>query len=304
MTELQVAGIQRKGVQLPDSWNDLSKEQLLFVYGSVFVSEGYALSTSAVTTMRLIFIAQRLAGLTAADLDSMERQYMKQDADYGHLLFLEALRTVVHAAIDPLFTIEYDEASGRTTYAPKLTLTKNHWPMITGAPTKKRRQALYAPADGLENITIYELALLFTEYEQYIETQDDTHAHRLLAMLYRPSKPATPANKAAAYFGDIRLPLRQYEATVEKRVELMASLPGIAKRVLLFWFASCRQQIVEMYPKVFSTRGNGNAPGYGWGGLLLELAGGVADLDKVADNSFHNVFTYVSMKHDEMESRL
>jgi hypothetical protein len=62
-----------------------------------------------------------------------------------------------------------------------------------------------------------------------------------------------------------------------------------------------------MYPRVFKVPGETpqreRANDYSLGGVILSLAGGVANIDVVADQNFHNCFTYLSMLEDERLER-
>jgi hypothetical protein len=134
-----------------------------------------------------------------------------------------------------------------------------------------------------------------------VETQDEKYVHELLAVLYRPSRPRRAEDAVNDWGGDRRVKLRGYESKAEERRETMAKLNVIVKRVLLFWFASCRQQIINRYPEVFARRSAVNTSDsakYGWAGVLLGLAGGVADLDKVSDTHYSNALTWLAMQPD------
>ena len=40
--------------------------------------------------------------------------------------------------------------------------------------------------------------------------------------------------------------------------------------MILFWFASCRQQIIEQHPNIFtSEKRDRQGNDYGWGGVLM-----------------------------------
>ena len=208
---------------------------------------------------------------------------------------------MVHEAIGGLFSIQTEEETKKTSYEPKLNLTKNPWSHFTNTEKKGKADKttwLYAPADGLSNITLYELAFTFTLFENYLSTQDDALANRLIAALYRPSRPETKAERESEWFGDRRIPLRKYEKTLDKRAEQVASLPMLTRRVILFWFASCRQAIIDRHPKVFY-RADGERSQYGWGGVMLAMADGPVGLEAIADQPYSNGLTWLSMKEDE-----
>ena len=311
---LNISGKTRK-VRVPVSWDDLPAEKLLAFYDLLFSTPGDEFTASAFTAVKLLSIMQHLLDVDSAFMGNWEAQRIKEDPEHGELGFLHELRQTMHYAIKGLFEIQ--EHEGVTTYSAKLNLTKNPWPALTGPGKNKRPQkaikgknmqqamrVFYAPADELANLSIYELGMSFSYFEAYLNTNDEAHAHYLLALLYRPSRPITTKERESAWGGDRRQPIRGYEGKVDERVKLVKTLPMLAQRVILFWFAGCRQKIVDSYPKVFK-RDSESSRGvnYGWGGVLLSIAeaGPMGNLNEVSDNHYSNALTYLSMKADEVE---
>jgi hypothetical protein len=207
----------------------------------------------------------------------------------------------VHFVVGGLFDVK--EADGEaTTYAPQLSLIKNPYPMLSHRK-KSRIVHYFAPSDRLGNLTIYELGYTFTMFENYIQSGDTDWAHELIAVLYRPSRPKTRKETASAWAGDRRQPLRGYESKVDDRKAMIATLPALVQQIVVFWFASCRQHIIQKYPKVFRQGKEGEDVGYGWSGVLMSLAGGVANLDQVSDQHHSNALIWLSMKEDEARDR-
>jgi hypothetical protein len=199
-------------------------------------------------------------------------------------------------------------------YQLALTYTKTPWPYIElsrGWRPRQRRfsgrqttNRIYGPSNSLSNVSIYELGMSFMALERFLQDQDEEALFELLAILYRPSKPATADNKRSAYQGDRRLPLLHHEATLPVRKKLMRRLPPLVRNFLVFWFASCRQQIISSYPNIFSINPHGSAGeaagnDYAWGGILLNLADGLPNLDAVAQQHYANALTYLSMLEDQ-----
>lgn len=303
----------------PPSWDALDNAALLQFYAVAFAetTQGSASFTAALTNLQLLVIARALLGIGDDDLKAWEADCIAGEEN-GEGVFAEELRAVVHALIEGLFDIATDEETRQTTYAIRLNRLRCPYPELIQPPKPGRYRSrrleaqhtrhYHAPADGLGNLSIYELAATFSRFEAYLATGDERHALELLAILYRPPKAATKENREQGYEGDIRQPYRHRENVAAQRVPLVASLPLLVRRVLLFWFASCRAHIVKQYPKVFSApAGEGSAPGYGWAGVLLSVAGGPAGLDAVADQHYSNTLTWLSMKAeeaDEMDRRV
>lgn len=300
-------GNKKRNVLAPETWDDLDLRTLILFYSTLFSNLGDEFTAAPFTVLKLISMTRHLLKLTDAELTQWEADCIREDAENGESMFAEELRAVIHATLGGLFDAREDETTGATLYSCRLNLTKNPYPSLSHTPKGKKPGKstwLFCAQDGLSNITIYELSTLFTYFEQYQATGDEQWGNRLLGVLYRPAKTPSKYNLDSGYEGDRRQPLRRYESKVEDRAELVAKMPLQVRRLIIFWFASCRQQIVERYSKVF--RKNGNAgesqPGYGWGGVMLAIAGGPTGLDAIADQHYSNALTWLSMKEDEREA--
>lgn len=301
---IQVGNATRQ-VVAPASWNDLDEKTLHLYYNTLFTTKNDEFTNAAFTSVKLISLTKSILGINDAFLLRWEMDCIKGDPEHGEIVFLSELKAVMVAALDGLFTIDENDETG-TRYACRLNLTRNPYPKLANTEKDAKGKAkkttwYYAPDDGLSNITIYELATTFTYFEQYLATNDESWAHKLIGALYRPSKPITKHNVESAYEGDRRQPLRKHEKKVAERAALAATLPALVRRLILFWFAGCRQGIIERYGKVFK-RGGNEKPGYGWGGVLLAVAGGPTGLEAIADQHYTNALTWLSMKEDEREA--
>lgn len=301
---IQVGNSQRD-VVAPGGWNDLDLRTLLLFYQTMFTNPGNEYNRSGFTNVKLITMAQAVLRVDSAFLAKWEADCIQEDPQFGDVIFLEELQQIIQATLAGLFEVTIDEEAGTTTYGPKLNMTNNPYPKLSHtAPAPKGRKPkvtwYYAPDNGLGNITLYELAYTFTLFENYLKSQDDQVADLLIATLYRPSRPETQAERDSAWFGDRRMPLRKYEKKIEERVKLVSTMPMLTRRLIVFWFASCRQAIIAQYGKVFRRDdAESRALGYGWGGVLLAMAGGPAGLDAIADQHYGNGLTWLSMKEDE-----
>lgn len=307
-------GRAKRTVKCPESWDELGERTFLLFYSTLFVNPGDEFTATGFTTLKLITMAQHVLGVDSAFMAAWEADCKPPEGEdvtlTGEMVFLDELRQVIHAVLGGLFEIGEDE-DGNTTYACKLNRTQNLWPILGTPPKGKEKKVtqLYAPADRLANLSIYEMGAAFSLFEAYLSTNKEEYADELLGVLYRPSRPETKEERESGWRnGDRRVPFRNFEGKAKERAALMRTLPRLTKRVILFWFASCRQAIVEAYPKVFRKGEAGSQrPGYGWGGVLLSVAGGPTGLEAVADQHFSNALTWLSMKEDEaveMERRM
>lgn len=320
MTNVSIDG---KTIQLPTTWNDLNLHQQITCYAIIMTDTAQVLDPFEILPAKKIALLQYLLQLpsdffTKREMDfyleALEEMPINSTAEQQTEYRKEALadaKTIVLSEINQLFTtisflfekMETEEGQPEQ-YAISLTLTKCPYPYIefktrTGKARSRRKVRWYAPADGLHNLSLYELGHAFTKIEAYLRTKNEKYINELLAMIYRPSKPKTDYNLASNYEGDRRQPYRKHETTVANRQSRIEKMPQAVKQLLVFWFASCRQQIVKRYPTIF-TRGGENTTGnnYGYAALLLNLADGIVHLDTVSDQNFHNAFTFLSYKED------
>ena len=297
-------------VLVPQRWNDLPLRQQLMVYGILMTDAHGLFEPHELLPGKKVMLACALLNVTPRFLDGWQAGCVEEcggDAEEGRQLYLAQLDEVMKCA-DFLFektgTEGTDDNEQPTTinYQLNLGLTKCPWPVLarrhklTGKPIN-----YHAPADALANITIYEMAAVFTLFEDFMAKQDEAIAHRLLATIYRRHKPRNQENRRMGYEGDRRLPYLRHESTVEQRIPHMAALPRPVKQLLLFWVASCRQAIVQAYPAVFSQKSSEGQDGrqYRWGGVLLSLADGLVHLDAVAAQNHQNALTYLSYLEDQ-----
>lgn len=289
--------------QVPQSWNDLPLQHQLEVYNILTAGAGRILHAAEVLPTKRIAIVARLLGLTdeffTQWLTDCRAAHGKEDGDLVYFNELNELLKVT----DFLFDIEEDE-EGNKTYQVKLSLTDCPWPKII-RKEMKRKKIYYAPANSLSNFTLHELAIAFTTFERYLETNNMADADQLLATIYRPGKARTAANRQSGYEGDRRLPLFRHESRIPIRQKLFHRLAEPVKKLLLFWFACCRHQIISSYPNIFKRESAMQIEGervgndYGWGGLLLSLSGGIVNLDQVSQQPYENGLVYLSYLEDQ-----
>lgn len=295
-------------VDVPQTWNQLPLRTALMVYNILITDTGGLLEPHELLPGKKIMLACALLDITPDFLEKWRSDCIAEleSEEDGELLYLAQLDEVLICANFLFDKLESDDGDGATKYQISLGLTKCPWPILKRKSklVGRKPKTYYAPADGLANLTIYEMAAAFTAFEQYLRTKNESHANRLLAILYRPAKARTRENIQSGFEGDIRLPYLHHESTVQARQEWVATLPADARQLLVFWFASCRQAIIEGYPNVFSGSGEGSdGRKYGWSGVLLSLADGLVHLDAVANQNHQNALTYLSYLDDQRRKR-
>lgn len=294
--------INDKHYAIPANWNALTLRQQMECYNIIMSDTGSLFEPRQIMPAKRIALVSRLLGLTDAFMSAWLKDCRDTYGPEGELVFLAELDAILQAT-DFLFDIEEDEA-GNKLYQIRLGLTRCPWPTLSYTSKKGKKKTYYAPADELENITLYEMAMAFSIFERYLESQDEADAIELAATLYRPGKAPTKANKASGYEGDRRLPLYKHETMVKKRAARMASLPPTTRHLIVFWFASCRQQIISSFPNIFSASaaeqyGERVGNDYSWAGMLLALAGGIVHLEQVSQEPYQNGLVYLSYLEDQ-----
>ncbi|MCB0597765.1 MAG: hypothetical protein KDD28_27045 [Phaeodactylibacter sp.] len=294
---MTIAINQDENLTLPDSWNEMDNRQLLTVYQLLFQDAEPLLSATEVLPYKRIQVMQALTGWDDNFLAKLKADMV---AELGEEEGKHRFSAMLHNASKDV-SAPYLETNEEGASSVRLSLTRNPYPEFT-FKHRGRRRSYYGPADELGNLSIYELCVAFTLFEAYLKNPGDDAADTLIATLWRPPKPSTPDNKARAYQGDRRLPYQGYEAATDGRKNRIRKLPPIVKKVILFYFASSRQQIISGYQNLFSQDKRqvervGND--YGWGAMLIQLAGGLANLETIGTQSWQNAFTYLSYLEDQ-----
>jgi len=294
------------------SWNELSLRQLITIFQILTCRRPLMVDTLAMDQARRIKVFEVLHPALPKDWLNSFTDPEDEDED---LILKSTLNHALDHSLGKLF-IPHETQADR--YRLTLELTRCPYPkLLHTKPSNKgkpgEKAAYYAPADALGNITIYELSVIFSDLEDYIRSNDETRLSSCLAVIYRNPKPKTPHNLEAAYEGDIRLPYRRYESTVSRREPHMQQLSPVIRQLLAFWLASCRAHIISNYKKAFE-RPEDSSPwalagqkvgnDYSWGGVLLSLAGGPAQLEAVADQHYGNALTYLCMLEDQRQAAM
>lgn len=294
--------------EVPESWHELTFSQLVHAVRLLesprlfFIdhTEHLPLLRQNIFTAWSNFTRDFMSGVRSAYLEEFG------EAD-GNTVFFEDIAMLTETATGFLFTTH----RGQTVIAPDLL--RCPIPKFD-IPTKRGLRRLYAPSCGkngqslaplsgeaLNKMTIYELGTAFSHYERWAAAEDaaeaDEAAWQLLATIYRDKKPDTALNRATNYGGDVRLPLRGYEATVGARVDLLKkNLPTTHRDVLLFWFGCCRHHFAAQHPDIFSGS-SGEEDKYGYAGIILELSRQArTSKNEIADQNAHS--TMMEMRYE------
>lgn len=296
----QVTGrFQSFKTEIPQTWNECTREQAMMLYQIIMQQEG-------TPQEKRLEVMRELTTLSIRELELMRQDFQNEFKDLGDTFYFDQINTLCEQIADPFFDIQVDDETGEKHYSIRLELTKNPYPYLIYSAQKKERRRLYACEDRFENMTIYELGTVFTLFEQFLRQPENISlVDRLLAVIYREPKSATPENRQSGYNGDIRRPLMGEEGMVARRAAHFAGVPEIIKQIMLFWVGSCRESIVKEFPNIFGAEvaQAASEKNFGWGGILLSIANGPAMLDEVAKQPWGNVFVWLSMLEDQRKQQ-
>lgn len=129
-------------------------------------------------------------------------------------------------------------------------------------------KGFYGPTDELKNMRMDE----FVYSEHYFssinfETKDFTALDDFISIIYRP--PKSGYDKVKNLDGDIRIPFNEEESKYQKRK--IARWPLAVKLAIAIWYGCCRNQLVAVYPDVFSG-GDGEGALYGLQSIMRSIA--------------------------------
>lgn len=299
---------------LPDTWNDTIVQDetgtrnpaLAITLLQIIQLDGPSLME------KRIAILKHLLQLTEKDIQDWQLSLAADHGQDWQLVFFEQIRELL-AATDFLLEKasppdEIPETNNEhRTYHLNPSLTTCPVPVlhVPAAPQMHRRKkrpaatTLHAPADGLANITGWELAMLFDLYERYAATRDARLIDELIATMYRKSKVPTPEQLEQNWHGDRRQPYNEH--TVKLRQHQVGHLPPQIKNIIFFWFLSCRMSIISQFENVFKKKDERKRSGndYGWWAVFRNLAGNLKDTEVLARMNYLDLLTELSFLEDE-----
>ena len=303
---------------MKSSWNELTFDELNHVISLLQSPKPHFLAADEHIGLLKLNLFVALTNSAKFPIHSIFSEWEavrdSQDED-GRLQFLTELQAVLNESLSFLFTTIRRFQKDIEVIAPDLT----RCPMPKLAiPTNRGVKNLIAPSVGknsksenligsdiFANMTIYELGMSFSLYEKWVDDNEDATLNELLAVIFREKKPATKENMSKNYGGDVRLPLRNYEATISRRKDLIArNVPRHIKNVLVFWFGCCRHHFAAAYPSVFSG-GDGEANQYGYASIILELSRSThSSKNEISDQNAHGTMIELMYENDRAKAMM
>ncbi len=205
-------------INIPSSWNELSKEELLFICKKLIEMEetGYSGKVEI-----FLFIISHNAGLQKVKLVKNWQQNLSGE----------------DVAVNGLDTINWilETADLTKQLIPSIPLSSplQNWRGVRGE----------GPQSSFDDITCGEFEDTEVFFNKYNQTKDNKDMAMLTAILWRVSSGA----KRAPYFG----------YNTEKYVPAVSALPAEILLANYIWYIGCRQLLPKLFPGVFSSSSSG-----------------------------------------------
>ena len=223
--------INQKFYCVPETWNELSKEQLLQVMELLYKKD-YPLENALLKLLKILTNMSWWA-FFRAPVTTVQRykfRWKNFRLSLGEALFLSK---VEHTGLEEFlylsdFLITANE------------LTKNLLPQYRG---------FYGPAAEMYNVTMDEFVFSEDFYMQWAETKDDeTPLNELVAVLYRPAR--LKYNKEKNEKGDIRIAFNENLCSYYAKTEI-CHWPLNVKTSIAQFYQACRDKWIHDNPDVF-----------------------------------------------------
>lgn len=225
--------------QVPSTWNELRRRQLLDVLAELF---------SEPQPDRRLRLLSIITGFRLPLLTGLAPDVLAQ-----LLPLVDFLTSDDHLLTEQLL--------------PTLGLPGRHF--------TERPAIWHGPRGHLRNVLFGEFIFADTFFVLYALHGKQKHLDQFLTVLYRPAqRDARPENPD--WTGDVRLPFNEHQ--LEARTPRVRHVPALEKLAVLTWYRGCRTQLAEEFPDVFTLAEEEAPPQAGqapdWSRVLRKLAGG------------------------------
>jgi hypothetical protein len=263
---------------LPTSWSDMTSDEIAHVLSICYAPfPKKETDISAIFAFQNLQILKSLTRWTDEDLDEWGSEYVvdfmtefpHEDQDMAVAAWMMEMKSLFEVFTDFMFT-ENKEKGIRTI---NNTLLNNPLPWIMYRDNHGIIKKLYAGYCDKENpfrdATLSEVTQIFTDFQNYADTDDILPLMRLFALFYRGAKPRTTRQNDDE--DDPRTPLENSEKNIQKRARLIESQTPVAiRRVIVLHMASAMEAFKAQYEEVFSGSSQ-NTEGGDWVDFILEV---------------------------------
>ncbi len=246
---------------IPESWNELSKKQLLTLCSLVVTSYD---RQSLLIKLLLVFAKLRFCqNNNAVYVNDVPHYWLKISYRKKALISVNDLAYAA-SPLEFIFT-EEDGVIRLTSH-----LFENKLPFIKIGRTK-----LYGPDHALFNISFSEFIKLQTLYFQYSKTKDPIVLDRIVAVMYRCSDKSNKPN-SPSFSGDIRVPFNDFLVDGDSSfVKILNSETKLAIFLFLegcLWFIFKGSKLFEHAFTESETESNNSPPLHEFNKLINALS--------------------------------
>lgn len=272
MTEILIPAI-GKTIHIPSSWNEMSDEQIRFVFKTLDNCTSNEKSPLEFT----IRVLYHLMGVQLSENTRLTSRLLPDRA----LRIAENTYRLCQDCLGFLFKEKEDQESTELSYP----LLRNSLPVLKTRRLIGRR--LVGPAEALQDLTFGEFRRAIAAQQAFFKSKDIADLDEMIAHIYRPA--SRKANKAGRFAKPFRT------ECFEKELKTVAGIPSWQKSLILLWFSNCinflqtgrltlNGEELDMR-NLFSGDGSSGGPSFGWNDLAVQIArdntvGNISDVDE------------------------
>lgn len=254
-----------KKLNFPTSWNELSEKQFVFVAGHI--------------------------------AESMQLE--ERDIDKENAFKLQVVKLFTGLPWYKFQQLTKDEIADLMSYIDFLFQEFD----LNTVPFKKFRHRLrtyHGPDNDFDDLSMGQLSYADTYFIKYIKDRDEEHLNKLLATLYNRRTIINYVKKI------LRLKQNNFnERNITKKARNFEVVPVEYKLSALYiWWGFRENIMIKTFPNIFpepnKKEANRVGNNYGWAATVTETAGTkFGDLDKTKEQSWWDIFIYMSMEMDK-----
>ena len=247
-----------KRVSYPSCWEELNREQLLFI-----IRQGLRLIAGETSVLEFkVLVFYHLAGIKRGRKHNRRDKFLKREEyeqKYGNVVLAAETVSFVFSEMDGELVFNFD-------------CVTNLLPTV-----RIGRKVFHGPDTALFNITFGEYQVADDYYRKYMESKDESDLNALCAVLYRPARSGIES-------GDIREEFNPHVCL--KRAGKFRKLSFEERFVILSWFSACDHyfksgeieidgRLISLAPLFKQASDSGeedNSEGLGLTGILLGIA--------------------------------
>lgn len=131
-------------------------------------------------------------------------------------------------------------------------------------------KTLYGPEGDFRTLKAHEWTDADTAFMNFMQDRDMRHLDQLVSILWRP-KNKLKSKKSEDWDGDLRVNYNPVVSTL--RASLMRFVSPSVKLSILQWYMASRNDLEEMFKRVFTGGSKENVESFGWSETIQKVSG-------------------------------